>query len=198
LETQKVVDLPDQQQIEALVAGDITAFEMIFRTYYQPLCNYAYTFLQDKENAEEIVQSTFLSVWEKKETLSIRTAVKPYLYAMVRNACLNAIKHEKIKQKHATEELAIGVSSHDSVSHTIAGSELELKIAQAMAKLPEQCRLVFKLSRFEELKYSEIAEQLNISIKTVENHMGKALKIMREQLKDYLPLLIVLLNGFLN
>jgi RNA polymerase sigma-70 factor, ECF subfamily len=193
-----VADLPEQQQIEALVAGDITAFEMIFRTYYQPLCNYAYTFLQDKEEAEEIVQSTFLNVWEKKETLSIRTAVKPYLYAMVRNACLNVIKHEKIKQKHVVEELAIGVHSHDSVSHTVAGSELELKIQQAMEKLPEQCRLVFKLSRFEELKYSEIADQLNISIKTVENHMGKALKIMREQLKDYLPLLIVLMNGFLN
>ena len=192
------MDLPEQQQIEALVAGDITAFEMIFRTYYQPLCNYAYTFLQDRENAEEIVQSTFLSVWEKRDNLSIRTAVKPYLYAMVRNACLNVIKHEKIKQKHAVEELAIGVHSHDSVSHTIAGSELELKIQEAMEKLPEQCRLVFKLSRFEELKYSEIADQLNISVKTVENHMGKALKIMREQLKDYLPLLIVLMNGFLN
>lgn len=193
-----MVDLPEQQQIEALVAGDITAFEMIFRTYYQPLCNYAYTFLQDKEDAEEIVQSTFLNVWEKKETLSIRTAVKPYLYAMVRNACLNVIKHEKIKQKHAVEELAIGAHSYDSVSHTVAGSELELKIQQAMEQLPEQCRLVFKLSRFEELKYSEIADQLNISVKTVENHMGKALKIMREQLKDYLPLLIVLMNGFLN
>ena len=144
------------------------------------------------------MQSTFLNVWEKKETLSIRTAVKPYLYAMVRNACLNVIKHEKIKQKHAVEELAIGIHSYDSVSHTVAGSELELKIQQAMEKLPEQCRLVFKLSRFEELKYSEIADQLNISIKTVENHMGKALKIMREQLKDYLPLLIVLMNGFLN
>jgi RNA polymerase sigma-70 factor, ECF subfamily len=107
-------------------------------------------------------------------------------------------KHEKIKQKHAVEELAVGVHSHDSVTHSVAGSELELRIQEAMEKLPEQCRLVFKLSRFEELKYAEIAEQLNISVKTVENHMGKALKIMREQLKDYLPLLIVLMNGFLN
>lgn len=171
---------------------------MIFRTYYQPLCSYAYTFLQDKEEAEEIVQTTFLSVWEKKETLSIRTAVKPYLYAMVRNACLNVIKHEKVKQKHAVEEVAMAIHSHDSVSHAIVSSELELKIHQAMEKLPEQCRLVFKLSRFEELKYSEIADQLGISIKTVENHMGKALKIMREQLKDYLPLLIVLMNGLVN
>jgi len=192
------VDLPEQQQIEALVAGNITAFEMIFRTYYQPLCNYAYTFLQDKEEAEEIVQGTFLSVWEKKANLSIHTAVKPYLYAMVRNACLNVIKHEKIKQKHAVEEIAMASPGHESVAQAVASSELESKIQEAMEKLPEQCRLVFKLSRFEELKYAEIAEQLEISIKTVENHMGKALKIMREQLKDYLPLLIVLMNGFLN
>jgi RNA polymerase sigma-70 factor (ECF subfamily) len=202
---QNAVSLPEHQQIEALAAGDITAFEMIFKTYYQPLCNYAYTFLQDREEAEEIVQTTFLSVWEKREGMTIRTAVKPYLYAMVRNACLNVIKHEKIKQKHAVEEIALAPISHDSVAHAVASSELESRIHVAMERLPEQCRLVFKLSRFEELKYAEIAEQLEISVKTVENHMGKALKIMREQLKDYLPLLILLMNacltvskGFLN
>ena len=192
------MSLPEQLQTEALTVGDITAFEMLFRTYYQPLCNYAFTFLQDKEDAEEIVQSTFLLVWEKRETLAIRTSVKPYLYAMVRNACLNVIKHEKIKQKYAGEEIAMADRSHDSVAHTVASNELEYRIKVAMEELPEQCRMVFKLSRFEELKYAEIAEQLNISVKTVENHMGKALKIMREQLKDYLPLIIVLLNGFLN
>jgi RNA polymerase sigma-70 factor, ECF subfamily len=171
---------------------------MLFRTYYQPLCNYAYTFLQDKEDAEEIVQSTFLLVWEKRDTLAIRTSVKPYLYAMVRNACLNVIKHEQIKQKFAGEEMALADRGHDSVNHVIATNELENRIKAALEELPEQCRLVFKLSRFEELKYAEIAQQLNISIKTVENHMGKALKIMREQLKDYLPLILVFLNGFLN
>lgn len=194
----KAVNLPDTQQTDALIAGDITAFEMLFKTYYQPLCSYAYTFLQDKEESEEIVQATFLSVWEKRDTLAVHTAVRPYLYAMVRNACLNVIKHEKVKQRFAGEEIALAPVAYESVSHAIASSELELKIHEAMEKLPEQCRLVFKLSRFEELKYSEIAEQLNISIKTVENHMGKALKIMREQLRDYLPLLIVMMNGFLN
>jgi RNA polymerase sigma-70 factor (ECF subfamily) len=192
------VDLPEQLQIRALAEGDITAFEMLFRNFYQPLCNYAYTFLQDREDAEEIVQSTFLMVWEKRDTLAIRTSVRPYLYAMVRNACLNVLKHEKIKQRFAGEEIALADRSHDSVSHTIASNELELRIKVALNELPEQCRMVFKLSRFEELKYAEIAEQLNISVKTVENHMGKALKIMREQLKDYLPLIMVLLTGFLN
>jgi RNA polymerase sigma-70 factor (ECF subfamily) len=192
------VNLSEQEQFEALAAGDITAFEMYFRTYYQPLCNYAYTFLQDKAESEEIVQATFLSVWEKKSSLKITTSAKSYLYAMVRNACLNVIKHEKIKQKYAGEELALADAGYESVAHTVTKNELELRIQSAIQTLPEQCRLVFKLSRLEELKYNEIAEQLNISVKTVENHMGKALKIMREQLKDYLPLIIVLMNEFLN
>jgi RNA polymerase sigma-70 factor, ECF subfamily len=192
------VDLRENQLFETLRAGDETAFEMLFRTYYQPLCNYAYTFVQDHDNAEEIVQSTFLQVWEKREVLEIRTGVKPYLYAMVRNACLNVIKHEKVKQQHAAMELAIGERSVESVSRTVMASELEGRIYRAMEALPEQCRLVFKLSRFEELKYTEIADQLGISIKTVENHMGKALRIMREQLKDYLPLLMILMKGLLD
>jgi RNA polymerase sigma-70 factor (ECF subfamily) len=192
------VSLPEQLQSKALSEGDITQFEMLFRTYYQPLCHYAYTFLQDREDAEEIVQSTFLLVWERRETLSIRTSVKPYLYAMVRNACLNVLKHNKVKERHAGEEIATADTSHDAVMHAITSNELEHRIRLALEALPDQCRIVFKLSRFEELRYSEIAEQLNISIKTVENHMGKALRIMREQLKDYLPLVFVFLNGFLN
>lgn len=192
------MDLPVNQLLTTLHAGDITAFEMIFKTYYQPLCNYAYSFVQDRDEAEEIVQSTFLSVWEKKENLTIHTGVKPYLYAMVRNASLNVLKHEKIKQQHAAVELAVAERSSESVTRSVMASELEERIYKALNKLPEQCRLVFKLSRFEELKYAEIAEQLNISVKTVENQMGKALKIMRDQLKDYLPLIMVLMNGFLN
>lgn len=166
---------------------------MFFKTYYQPLCNYAYSFIRNRDEAEEIVQSAFLSVWEKRDSLDIKTSLKAYLYTMVRNTSLNVIKHEKIKQRYVGEALAFEERSHDSVAQKVLSSELEERIQHAMESLPEQCRLVFKLSRFEELKYSEIANQLNISIKTVENQMGKALKIMREQLKDYLPMLILIL-----
>lgn len=187
----ETVELSERQQLTALKDGDITVFEMFFRAYYQPLCSYAFTFVKDKDEAEEIVQSAFLTVWEKRSSIEIKTSLKSYLYTMVRNACLNAIKHEKIKQKHAGEELATGESSHESVSQHLISSELEAHIESAMEKLPEQCRLIFKLSRFEELKYSEIAEQLQLSVKTVENQMGKALRIMREELRDYLPLVLL-------
>lgn len=192
------MDLPEIQQWHELKEGDITAFEMFFKTYYQPLCNYAYSFIQDKDEAEEIVQSTFISVWEKRGTLDIKTSLKSYLYTMVRNTSLNVIKHEKIKQRYVGEALAMDDRTHESVSQSVLSLELEEKIQQAILTLPEQCRLVFKLSRFEELRYAEIAEQLDISIKTVENHMGKALRIMREQLKDYLPILIVFMCGLIS
>lgn len=192
------MELAEIDQFKAIREGDETAFEMIFRSHYQVLCNYAYSFVQDKDEAEEIVQETFLNIWEKRADIHIELSLKSYLYRAVRNSCLNAIKHENIKKKHAMESKAASDISHDTVSQAIVSSELDQRIGEALLALPPQCRLIFQLSRFEELKYAEIATQLNISIKTVENQMGKALKIMRDQLKEYLPILVILMNGFIN
>jgi len=192
------VELAEIDRFKAIQEGDETAFEMIFKSHYEPLCNYAYSFLQDRDEAEETVQATFLNVWEKKERIVIETSLKAYLYRAVRNSCLNVIKHAKIKKKHSDEAGLTLESSSDSVSQSVISSELDQKIGDALMALPEQCRLIFKMSRFEELKYSEIAAQLNISIKTVENQIGKALKIMRVHLKEYLPILIIVMNGFIN
>jgi RNA polymerase sigma-70 factor (ECF subfamily) len=162
------------------------------------LCNYAYSFLNDKDEAEEVVQAAFIGVWDKRHSIEIQTSMKSYLYRMVRNACLNVIKHVKVKNAHAKYEMAGGEPVHEEVSQSVLSSELEKKIYEAMKVLPDQCRTVFQLSRFEELKYAEIAEQLDISVKTVENHMGKALKIMRTQLKDYLPLLLIFMKDWVE
>jgi RNA polymerase sigma-70 factor, ECF subfamily len=192
------VDLLDQNLWLGLKKGNQTALEMIFKTHYKPLCSYAYSFLNDKDEAEEVVQSSFISLWEKRDTISIQTSFKSYLYRMVRNACLNTIKHEKVKKLYADQEKLTGEPIHEAVSEGLLTTELETRILNAIQVLPEQCRLVFQLSRFEELKYQEIADQLSISVKTVENHMGKALKIMREELKDYLPLFILFLGNFID
>lgn len=191
------MELLDKQVLETLQLGNESAFEMIFKTYYQPLCRYAYSFLQDKEEAEEVVQSSFINVWEKRNSIAIETSLKSYLYRMVRNACLNVIKHDKIKQQHVAHELAVTEATYESVAQKVYATELESKITEAIKTLPEQCRIVFQLSRFEELKYQEIADQLQISVKTVENHMGKALRLMREQLKEYLPLFLIFIKDII-
>ncbi|MBX2964049.1 MAG: RNA polymerase sigma-70 factor [Cyclobacteriaceae bacterium] len=186
------------ESFSAIRLGDINAFEMMFKTYYQPLCRYASTFVGNPEDSEEIVQSAFIGIWEKRQNIDITTSVKAYLYRAIRNACLNEIKHQKVKQLHADHELRTGEKYAEATDQGALRDELEEKIKTALLALPEQCRIIFQLSRFEELKYQEIADQLNLSIKTVENQMGKALKIMREQLRDYLPLIAIVLNGLLD
>jgi RNA polymerase sigma-70 factor (ECF subfamily) len=191
------VDLLEKQVLTSLSEGNESAIEMLFKSFYGPLCQYAYSFLRDRDEAEEVVQNAFVNIWDKRGDLAIQSSVKSYLYRMVRNACLNVIKHQRVKKEHESHEKAFGEPVHEGTSENVMASELERRIAHAMRNLPEQCRLVFQLSRFEELKYAEIADQLNISVKTVENHMGKALRLMREQLKDYLPVILILINDWI-
>ncbi|MGE0078402.1 MAG: RNA polymerase sigma-70 factor [Bacteroidales bacterium] len=187
------MELSDQNILVGLRNGDEQVFEGIFRTYYERLCNYANTILNDMDEAEEMVQGAFLTVWEKHETIEIHTSVKSYLYRAVHNSCLNRVKHYKVQKVHGEEFKNRSDILLDDASQDLIGTELDSLVAHAIDSLPQQCKQVFKLSRFESLTYAEIAEQLNISVKTVENHMAKALKTLREKLKDYLPVLIWLL-----
>jgi len=187
------LELLDKNIVDALRQGDEQVFETIFRTYYERLCNYANTILNDMDEAEEMVQSAFLNVWEKHDTLEIHTSVKSYLYRAVHNSCLNRVKHYKVRKTYGDSVKNQTELLHDDASQDLVGRELDSIVANAIDSLPDQCKLVFKLSRFENLTYAEIAEQLGISVKTVENHMVKALKVLREKLKDYLPVLIWLL-----
>ena len=124
--------------------------------------------------------------------MEITVSVKSYLYRAVRNASLNSIRHHKVRQLYTTEQEFLSQSS-EPASQLSYENELKTEIQKAIDGLPEQCRLIFKLSRFEEMKYKEIAEQLGISVKTVENQMGKALRVLREKLKDYMMHIILLI-----
>ena len=184
------VQLSEQQYWQLISKGDKKAYEHVFRTYYQSLCNYACSLIKDMDEAEEVAQNVFFNIWNKREALQISTSIKSYLYRAVHNDCLNKIKHGKVRTIYAEDyKSSMGGGFEDS-SKILDGKELNKQINEAIDSLPEQCGNVFRLSRFENLKYSEIAEQLEISVKTVENHMGKALKILRERLKDYLPLVM--------
>lgn len=178
--------------IEIVHNVDEKTFEQVFKTHYKNLFTYAVTILKNETAAEEIVQNVFFKLWDKQQPLPPGTQVKPYLYRAVHNESLNYIKHEKVKSRYQLYAVNREQEQEQPASKKIMTAELEQKIREALNELPEQCRTIFQLSRFNELKYREIAEELGISVKTVENQMGKALKILRERLAEFLPLLILL------
>ncbi|SET04789.1 RNA polymerase sigma-70 factor, ECF subfamily [Draconibacterium orientale] len=190
------------KHILSLVEGNKEYFRNIFNEYFQPLCHLSIHYLNDEEEAKEIVQDAFLKLWEKREELNPDSNLKNFLFTLVKNNCLNIIKRRQVVLKHHEKikwmEMHYQYESLFRIDDNYLNfEELKDKIEQAIEKLPKNCRLVFEMSRFEELKNREIAEQLGISQKTVEAHLTKALKILRKELKDYLPV-IVLFSNFLN
>ncbi len=176
----------------AINQGDESSFEQLFRAFYPRLCAYARTILSDNEEAEEIVQTLFCRLWEQRATLEVTTSVQAYLFRAVRNASLNQIKKVQIRDAYKTMNLE-EINQNPEVQTDLATTEeLRQRIEKAIGDLPEQCRLIFKMSRFEELKYREIADSLGISVKTVENQMGKALKTLRFKLADFMTVALII------
>lgn len=170
--------------------ADEQRFDSIYTDHYAALYRYAYTTLNDSTLAEEMVHQVFLKILEKNGPVTIHTSVKSYLYRAVHNECLNHLKHQKVKQVHIMKS-GTELNYHtDTPAGKVQYKELEIRLRSAINELPEQCRIIFQLSRYEELKYAEIALQLGISVKTVENQIGKALKRLRIQLADYLPFVL--------
>ena len=181
--TERVAD-SDQLLVQRLRNKDKSAFEFVFRQHYRQLCGYARKYLDEVEAAEEIVQEVFVKFWEKCDTIAPDSSVKSYLYRSVHNTCLNYIKHMKVRDNYRDYVMTyMETSSYMDFSEE---PNLEQKIRDAIDDLPPQCSRIFKLSRFEGLKYQEIADHLGLSVKTVEVQMGKALKVLREKLKVYL------------
>jgi RNA polymerase sigma-70 factor, ECF subfamily len=166
-------------------------FETLFRNYYSSLCSYANQFLKDIDASEEVVQEVMFRIWTKRESLVIDTSMKSYLFRAVRNGCFNVLKHTKVREEYRSWREQQGNDSHLSKEDEMIASELEQKIREAIDRLPMERRKVFIMSRYDGLTYGQIAEKLNISVKTVENQMGKALKTLREELSDYLPWIVL-------
>lgn len=176
------------------IGYDDDAFEVLFKTHFKALHSYASVMLYHDSHAEEIVQNIFVKLWEKRGLLDVQTSVKAYLYKCVHNDCLNYIKHKKIKARYQDHA---AFTMNDQAEHTsdkLVLGELQERLQVAMNELPEQCRTIFQMSRFEELKYREIAYELGLSVKTVENQMGKALRILRVKLVDFLPILLLFMH----
>lgn len=168
-----------------------SVLEDLFRDHYEALTRYAFTIVKDNREAEDVVQKLFVKLWEKRHELEILNDVRAYLYRSTYNSSLNALKRlNRMTEMTASTEVNISEGTTDA-SHRVLSGELEDRIEHALGRLPEKCGEVFRLSRFQDLTYKEISEQLNVSIKTVENHMGKALRIMRKELEEYLPMIVI-------
>jgi len=163
-------------------------FEKLFNTYYSNLCAYANNFLKDVDASEEVVQEVLFKLWTNRESIEITSSVQSYLFRAVRNVSLNVLKHINIREDYKQQneyERQNELSSEDEM----IVSELEQRIRHTIDLLPMERKKIFIMSRYEGLKYKEIADKLNISVSTVENQMVKALKFLRDELKDYLPYL---------
>ena len=164
--------------------GDKVAFESLFRSSYVSLVKYARTLLKDQDTSEEIVQDLFVRLWQERESVRIESSFNGYLFRAVHNRCLHYIEHRKVVQRHA-EQTITGLADHsEDPAEILHYKDLQKQIAAILERLPERCGKIFCMSRFEGLKYSEIAEKLSVSIKTVEASMGRALREFRKELTE--------------
>ncbi len=191
------VKMGDNEVLFAKVKnGDEVAFEILFKSFYASLTHFANAYLQDLDEAEEIVQSIFVNIWEKKEHIIIETSFKSYIYQSVKNKCLNYLRNKKTQSKHLTIIDAKDYED-DHAIESMSSDEINQQLYFALEELPPKCKQIFQLSRLEGLKHKDIAEKLDLKVKTIENQIGIALKFLRTKLVDHLYLLVFLhLNLF--
>lgn len=183
--------------VKLLIKGDEATFEFIFKEYYRPLSLFANRYLQDVEMAKDLVQEMFSYLFEKRETLNIHTSLKSFLYQSVKNRCLNQLKSSKLHESH--HQVILNSQPINLVDNNeIELAELEDRISRIVSEMPPQTKRVFEMSRFEGVDNQEIADQLNISKRTVETHISSALKRLRDNLTDVLVTFLAIQSWILN
>lgn len=179
---------------EAIIDGEL--LEGYFRQYFEVLHRYAYTIVKDSDEAKDVVQNVFLQLWQRKNDIAIQQSVRSYLYTATHNTSLNSLRSNKTRTGHQ-QNAAAQSSFTGSLPDETDSREIRREILAALQHLPEKCRLIFYKNRFEEKTYAEIARELNLSVKTVEAQMGKALRILREILSQW-ALVLLLLGSLIN
>jgi RNA polymerase sigma-70 factor (ECF subfamily) len=182
-----------------LLGDDKNSLKSLFKDYFQPLCQLSLHYLEDPDEAKGVVQEAFIKLWEIRNELNADSNLQNFLYTLVKNNCLNILKRRQILLKHHEKikrmELHYQYESLARMgSDYLDFNELKEKIDITIQHLPKHCRIVFEMSRYEDLKNREIAEKLCVTQKTVEAHLTKALKILRISLKDYLPFIATIMN----
>jgi RNA polymerase sigma-70 factor (ECF subfamily) len=187
------MDFQEKEIINLLKSDSEKAIKIIFEVHYEGLCSYAESILKDQFMAEEVVEQLFVYLWMNADSINILSSLKSYLFRSVHNNCLKYIDKHKNESKHFhnyvfEDEEILSYICDDNFLSKLFANELERKLDDVLQTLPEQCRNIYFLSRYQNLSYPEIAKKLNISTGTVKTQMSRAFQKLREQLKDYLPL----------
>jgi RNA polymerase sigma-70 factor (ECF subfamily) len=182
----------------SLQKGEKPAFEEIYNDFFGVIYHLSLNYLHDEQVSEEIVQDSFMKLWEIHETLNDTFNIRNFLYTITKNNCLNYLRNQKIAFKHQENikylEMQFNYEALEKLGNYIEFEELRERITRTINALPADLRETFLLSRFEELHYKEIAEKQSISIKTVEARITKVLRILRLELKDYVNLILLISN----
>lgn len=187
------MEFPEKDIIAKLTAGDKSVFDLLFRRYYTPLCTYAKGYLKSSEVSEEIVQEVFIRIWESHRNISIHTSVKAYLFRSVFNACINQLKktqadnlkHINLEDAAIQSELMMMNNGEDIISKYFS-EEAAIELELAIEDLPQQCREIFSLCRFDNLSYPEISAKLNISLSTVKTQMSRAMEKLYLRIEKFI------------
>jgi RNA polymerase sigma-70 factor (ECF subfamily) len=190
----KLSNCTDQELVTALRNGDNDAFEALYHRYFVSLSKYAYKKLQDECVVEELVQDVFVDLWKKRTTLEVDGQIAGLLFAMLRNKALHGLRARLIQFKHLEAfSLLHKNEMSEELTDVLYARQVQEKMNAAINQLSPQCRLAFTLSRYENLSYKQIAREMDISVNTVEKHIGKALHFLRQEFKEYnLSILIIL------
>jgi len=172
--------------VKKLKASDQDAFRKIFDVWQEAIFHFLFYKTKDEALAEDLLQDVFLKCWNARAHLDENQSIRNYLYTIADNLVLNHIRHEKVVEKHRDETQLAEPSNLDNPHFILEEKEWKAKLEQAISELPEKPRVVFLMSRMEDLSYQEIADRLTLSIKTVESHMVKALRLLRERLSKKL------------
>lgn len=171
---------------------DQEAFKELFFDFYPSLCVFARRYISSSATCEDIVQDTFFNLWKNRKKIEVTSSFRNLLISSVRNNCMDYLRRQSVRQGYAERKSTSGIADTPDTPETIYTiNELEEMLRRALERLPESVRRAFELSRFEKMTYNQIAEEMSISPKTVEAYISKALSALRDELKDYLPLVLI-------
>ena len=184
----------EAELVKKIILGDAAAFEKLFKSYFQLLVGFCFRFVEDVSIAENIVQEVFLKIWANRAKLDPGIKIKYYLYKAVKNKALNHLRHLKVVKNSAQDVYSNNIPGK-TPEEEINEEEIVELLIKAIEELPEKCKIIFFMSKYDNLKYPEIADILDISIRTVEYHMRRALKFLSKHLSRFFLFFFIFLSG---